>query len=551
MACIKIQKLVLNDDGTIHSGSASIIETTYDSSIRGNSRKRTRERLGKVLYINDKHTCGIFLSPTRGVVQYDSKTDQFSPVERDDPRINDPELFPEPPIHTIFGDSYLVFCFLKKCGLIDVLRTSFENDTDYEKVLCHLVHGICKNGSHIACDDFFKRSFASYVLPDVPVERLGSDSPYFEKIGNDKLKVTFFTNFIKYQRKSNPNFGVGCYVDSTPLPNDIRDNPFNALCSHGVSSTSIQTRLVLVLDESTGIPVWFDVIPGNLLDLSTITFIISNVVETLNVRIDSLVLDADYVCKPLIEMFHLPSETDSDSPDEGEKCRTMLARMPAKRGYPYKQLYNELKRLISNSKYQFDRHGHTYFGYCKTVKIFEKYENAYVYVDKDNALELGRQNRMKDPEAYEKLSMADKNWFDVKFGYFVLITNKNMTPADTLDSYFARADIETVFKTGKEYLDILPIEKWTAERVKGKLFSDIIEEIAFLFLRKELLGVGIATTRLIGSTSSLMCLKKRNGYIEVEVPNKSVREFYKQLDIEIPSTFSLKAFINNIIKISC
>lgn len=66
-----------------------------------------------------------------------------------------------------------------------------------------------------------------------------------------------------------------------------------------------------------------------------------------------------------------------------------------------------------------------------------------------------------------------------------------------------------------------------------------------------LLGVGIATTRLIGSTSSLMCLKKRNGYIEVEVPNKSVREFYKQLDIEIPSTISLKAFISNTIKISC
>lgn len=374
--------------------------------------------------------------------------------------------------------------------MIDVLRTNFENDTDYEKALCHLVHGICKNGSHIACDDFFKSSFASYVLPDVPVERIGSDSSYFEKTGDDKLKVTFFTNFIKYQRKSNPDIGVGCYVDSTPLPNDIKDNPFNALCSHGVSSTSVQARLILVLDESTGIPVWFDVIPGNLLDLSTITFIISNVAETLNVRIDSLVLDAGYVCKPLIEMFHLPSEKDSDSLEDGEKCRTMLTRMPVKREYPYKQLYNELKHLIPNSKYQFDRHGHIYFGYCKTVRIFEKYENAYV--DKDNALEFGRQNRMKDPEAYEKLSMADKIWFDLKFGYFVLITNKNMTPSDILDSYFARADIETVFKTGKEYLDILPIEKWTAERLKGKLFSDIIEEIVFLFLRKELLGVGIA-----------------------------------------------------------
>ena len=549
MACIKIQKLVFNDDGTIHSGSASIIDTTYDSSIKGNSRKKTRERLGKVLYINDKHTCGIFLSPTRGVVQYDSRADQFTPVDRDDPRIKDPGLFPEPPIHTVFGDSYLVFCFLKKCGLIDVLRASFDTDTDYEKVLCHLVHGICKNGSHIACDDFFKKSFAAYALPDVPVERLGSDSPYFERMGDDRLKVTFFKKFIEYQRKTDPDFGIGCYVDSTPLPNDIRNNPFNALCSHGVASTSIQTRLVLVLDENTGIPVWFEVIPGNVLDLSTITTVISDVSETLNVRIDSLVLDAGYVCRPLIQMFHLPSE--KDPPEEESRRRTMLARMPAKKGYPYKQLYNELKRLIPNSKYQFDRHGHTYFGYRKTVRIFENYENAFVYVDKDNALELGRQNRMKDPETYEKLTMAEKNWYDVKYGYFVLLSNTDQSPADALDSYFARADIETVFKTGKEYLDILPLEKWTATRVKGKLFSDIIEEIAFLYLRKALAGEGIATTRLIGSTSSLMCLRKRDGDIEVEVPNKSVREFYKKMDVNIPSTFSLNAFIKDTLKISC
>lgn len=66
-------------------------------------------------------------------------------------------------------------------------------------------------------------------------------------------------------RKTNPNFGKCCYVDSSPLPNDIDNNPFNALSCHGVDSSSIQTRLVLVLDEETGLPA---LMAGNFYNLS-------------------------------------------------------------------------------------------------------------------------------------------------------------------------------------------------------------------------------------------------------------------------------------------
>ena len=69
-------------------------------------------------------------------------------------------------------------------------------------------------------------------------------------------------------------------MDSTSLPNDIDNNPFNALSCHGIDSSSIQTRLVLVLDEETGFPVWYDIIPGNVLDISDIM----NTIIFLNMR---------------------------------------------------------------------------------------------------------------------------------------------------------------------------------------------------------------------------------------------------------------------------
>ena len=167
MPCIKIQKLVFNDDGSIHSGSASILVSSYDKSIKGHSRKTVREKLGRILYINEGHTCGIFLSPTRGLVEYDAEKDEFAIVGSGDPRLPGLGVFPAPPVHTVFGDAYLVLGFAEKCGMVSVLRDAFTNTVDYEKVICHLLHTICKDGSKISCDDFFTRSVASCILRDI------------------------------------------------------------------------------------------------------------------------------------------------------------------------------------------------------------------------------------------------------------------------------------------------------------------------------------------------------------------------------------------------
>lgn len=56
-------------------------------------------------------------------------------------------------------------------------------------------------------------------------------------------------------------------------------------------------------------------------------------------------------------------------------------------------------------------------------------------------------------------------------------------------------------------------------------------------------------TKLIGKTQSLMCTKTDNGIVNVETPNKHVRQFYKDLDITVPSSLVLKAFTSETIRI--
>lgn len=247
MAYIKAQKLVRDNSGRIASGSAAIVVSAYDPEANHHTRKRVRERLGKVLYLSEDKKTGIFLSPTRGLVEYSSITDEFQDVDHDDPRLDRSIQFPKPEIHTIFGDVYLLLEFMEKSGLLEIFRSVFTKKGLYERVVVHLLHDILAVGSRVSCDDFLSCSFASYLFEDIPLSALHSDSSYFTMMGKDSLRADFFRKFAEKMKSeaSSQNsyiqgfesFGKGCYVDSTPLPNEIRRLMSNACCSHGTEGS--------------------------------------------------------------------------------------------------------------------------------------------------------------------------------------------------------------------------------------------------------------------------------------------------------------------------
>ena len=524
MTFLKIQKLVKHDDKIV-SGSASIADTEYVPGAKYHARHKVLERLGKVLYLRDDRREGIFQSPTRGLVLYNADTQQFTDIEPDDPRIAH-RIFSRPLAHTVFGDAYLLLRFLKKSGLLTVLKQVFPKKRDYQRLMGHILHGVLRDGSRIHCSDFLAKSFVSGLINEVSIDSFKSDTQFYERMGADGARMAFFQAFVKLMRKTSPGFGRGCYVDSTPLPNDIRNNPFNALSRHGVDAASVQMRLVLVLDEETGLPVWYDIIPGNVLDLSTTMTVMNDVAVSLDVEIRSLVLDAGYVTKGLLQAFNLRSD------------KKIIGRMPARRGFPYKQLYWGCKPLMNWGKYDFVRNEHTYFGHEKDISLFGVDEYAYVYVDKENALAGFRKYLDENEEEFRSLKDKDKDWLQVKSGYFVLVSNRKAPPREVLKEYFERTSIELVFKTGKEYLGLLPLSKWTNDTVRGKILHDIIDTIIVLLLRRQCDSTGFSLSEIFGRCQSLMCCNDGSQFV-VETPNKQTRMFYALFGEVPPSRISL------------
>lgn len=249
--------------------------------------------------------------------------------------------------------------------------------------------------------------------------------------------------------------------------------------------------------------------------------------DTLGIGMNSVVLDAGYVTKNLVQQYPAGAE------------RKMIARMPAKKGYPYKSLYEQVRDKVGNGKYTFVRNGHKYFGYRKVLTLFDTKIWAYVYVDKYNAVVNSTKWISEHPEEYERMKMKEKTWMEVSFGYFVLLSNEDKTPAGLLDDYFGRTDIESVIKTGKEYVNLLPLCKWNETTISGKILLDIIDLNIYLMLRKKMSGTKKAVTEMLGTAQSLMCHCDKNGIIKIETPNKQVKEMAKLMGAKIPAYMKL------------
>lgn len=449
MLNIRYRNIVRNENQIIVSGSATLVENKYSPHPSGDRTKNHTkqivvERLGKVLWINENNKReAIFNSPTRGLVFYSLDKDDFKEVLPDDPRLQGtPHAKVTECVHTNIGTMYLFFSLMEQLGYMSVLRSTFKDSTLYQKVLAHVSHDCLRNGSAIKCGEFLRNSALSYILSDVPVSTLDCDSAYFSSLSNDQLKLNFFKAIIEQQRKNNPEFGRCCYTDSTPLPGEAENNPFNALSSHGTDGGTIQSRLVLILDIQTHIPVWFEVIPANVLDKSTIISITNDVKRSLDINIDNFDLDAGYAREELFEMFNITNNTYTD--DQGVlRDHTVLLRMPASNGYPRDELYIKSKPDFYNPNFSFDYEHHTFFGKRFEVNIFGYPMYAFVFVDKTQAESLLREWRSNHDIEWNELSMLAKEWYQVKDGFFILLGSKDQSPKEALIEYRGRTAIES------------------------------------------------------------------------------------------------------------
>ena len=158
MPFIKVQRLVRNEDGTVKSGSAAVMDSVYVKEGKYHSKQVLRESLGKVVELDESRRRGIFRSPTRGLVIYDADKDEFSEASEGQTIVTRKSSGR----HVAFGDAYVFLETARKSGVLEPMRKAVPDDASYEGILFRAAKEF--SSPRMPMEAFAARSFLPSVL---------------------------------------------------------------------------------------------------------------------------------------------------------------------------------------------------------------------------------------------------------------------------------------------------------------------------------------------------------------------------------------------------
>jgi hypothetical protein len=103
-----------------------------------------------------------------------------------------------------------------------------------------------------------------------------SISRFLEELGQDYIQDLFFKFYHDFTNRDVINNKLKCktiLIDGTGAPNAI-DASRTALSNH-MENVKNEIRIINVVDKERGLPIFFKIIPGNILDKTTLEYTIT------------------------------------------------------------------------------------------------------------------------------------------------------------------------------------------------------------------------------------------------------------------------------------
>jgi hypothetical protein len=359
-----------------------------------------------------------------------------------------------------FGNVFVLYQTLKNSGFLDVLKNVF--DRDFDTVASLVFYRLLQGGSNSGAIDWYDGSWAKSLFPQA---RMSSQrlSELVDSLGDSETTQRFFSAYLPYIKCSN-----AILIDSTGLPNAI-DMAFTAISNHN-GQVSEEARYILVHDKENKMPIYYRSIPGNVVDVSTLTTTIKEL-SGYGVAVDYALLDAGYSSEGNVrELF-------------SNQIR-FVTRLGSNRSI-YKRLRSqEVPKLENQSNIVRYRNR---LLYIKRVKSNLYGFDGYTYV----ALDVDRKYsefRTYMFDKYDENSLTDEQYKEVvqNMGVFMLISSDEMEIADVLPIYYQRQEIEQMFDLAKNNTELLPLRVHNQQAYRGHLLLSFVGIVAYALADKHL-----------------------------------------------------------------
>jgi hypothetical protein len=408
----------------------------------------------------DKDGC-IYKNRERGVFTYDLATNTYGPA---------PIEFIPPPtgrkesLILDFGDIYFLDHFIRERGLRSAIDAiGYGNpDTLYAMIAYYTVCSAANCHAH----NWWEGSYARILYPkaNLSSQRI---SNFLASIGEESSQRDFFREYFQLLGSQ----GVDTWnvlIDSTGLPNSIHF-PLTAINNHG-GEINKEVRLIYVVQQTTGLPLYFRYCPGNVIDAITLIRCIEEL-KAQGVPVKFAILDAGYYTEANIrELF--------------ENKISFVTRLKSNLTI-YKDLVREHLATLESKANLVEYNGR--YVYLKCVPIQLHGHNAYAYVGLD--IERKADESRKIFRKAKDLKLGIHQVFDSmeEQGVFIIISSRRIATEKLLPLYYTRQQIEQVFDIGKNYADMLPLRVQGEETFRGHLLLTFIATVIMKLLQDALL----------------------------------------------------------------
>ena len=408
-----------------------------------------------------------------------------------------------------FGDAYALSEVFRKNEIGEVCENIFPNE--YDTLLSMLCFKILVGTAIDNADTWYTGSYVKMLFPNAQLDgrRISEFLKYF---GEECIQRLFFNAYLSKTVGNETEI----IIDSTGLPNEI-DMSISQFGNHGGTSEQ-ETRLILVVEPTTRKPLYFRLVSGNIVDVSTLVTTIAEF-QKMGVKSTFSLLDGGYFSEANITSLYAFGIGFMTRISSNRTLYKNLIRETADTLEAPKNVVRYNNRALYIERRKVDLFGNKGFAYiCCDIKRKG--------IDTDRFLLEALDDKLSDDEIADRLKFKGK---------FILVSNREMMSDEAIPLYYTRQGAEQLFGLGKSNLNFLPLRVHSEKNLRGLLLLNFIA-LAIMGQVQTLLQGKYSLEKAMTELGNLFCkVYDDNSYITQELTKKQ-KEILKLLDVTTPNS---------------
>lgn len=488
----------------------------------GGKVRTTQIPLGRVI---DKQA-GIYRNRARGVFTYDLETNTYGvpdssvviPAAR---RSNTKEK-----LILDFGSSFFLSKYITRIGMDPAVEAMEYGNHDSVRAM--LLYYILCNMANCNAEEWYSGNYARILYPKANLESQRI-SDLLASIGEERSYRAFFREYSKLlihrDRKDVCEDGEDILIDSTGLPNSIHF-PLTAVSSHN-GQVSNEVRLIYVVQQGSNLPLYFRYVPGNVIDVSTLTKTIPEL-KAMGINTKFAILDAGYL-------------TEQNTKELYEGKVSFVSRLPENRKL-YKELVVNVLPTLREENNLVSYNGR-YAYICRKECELAAAHKAYAYVGLDLAMQA-----MEAAKLFSRAGKAGMSGSEVHNrlrtqGIFILVSSRPIAKEKILPLYYTRQQIEQVFDICKNNTNMLPLRIRSEETFRGHLLLAFAASVVCRKLQEDLKDTRYTPESALLTLGNHKC-KVYDDYVLTQEAVARQNDIYRKFGVKVDDIY-------NIERVSC